>query len=192
MFARGVIVLLCVLVAVSDGEREPNCKPYSSNGCPEIYKAVCGSDGKTYSNECELCVASKTSNTKILIQKEGECDQPQQPNCSLYSSNACPKIYAPVCGSDGKTYSNECELCVASKTSNTTILIVKQGECAQPLQQPNCKPYSSNGCPEIYKAVCGSDGKTYSNECELCVASKTSNTTILIAKQGECDQFIIT
>ncbi|KAK9962891.1 hypothetical protein ABG768_006130 [Culter alburnus] len=123
MFARGVIVLLCVLVAVSDAV------PNSPIMCPMIYKPVCGSDGKTYGNECELNAANQGSKTKILIVKQGECDQPQQPNCKRYSSNICTKIYKPVCGSDGKTYGNECVLCAAIRGSKTKILIQKQGEC---------------------------------------------------------------
>ncbi|XP_048031951.1 ovoinhibitor-like isoform X2 [Megalobrama amblycephala] len=189
MFACGVFVLLCVLVAVSDGVREPDCKPYSSKGCPKNYDPVCGSDGKTYDNECLLCAAIKESNTTILIQKEGECDQPQEPDCKPYGpSDACPLIYDPVCGSDGKTYSNVCVLCAAIRESNTTILIQKQGECDPP-QEPDCKPYGpSDACPLIYDPVCGSDGKTYGNVCVLCAAIRESNTTILIVKQGECDQ----
>ncbi|XP_048031935.1 ovoinhibitor-like isoform X3 [Megalobrama amblycephala] len=185
MFARGVIVLLCVLVAVSDGARAPNCKPNPFKICIRIYKPVCGSDGKTYSNECRLCVANQGSKTKILIQKEGECDQPLKP--TKPSPIMCPMIYKPVCGSDGKTYSNECLLNAANQASKTKIVILKQGECDQPLQ-PNCKPNPSKMCPKIYAPVCGSDGKTYSNECELCVANEASKTKILIVKQGECDQ----
>ncbi|XP_048031957.1 double-headed protease inhibitor, submandibular gland-like [Megalobrama amblycephala] len=138
MFARGVIVLLCVLVAVSDGERAPDCKPNPSNACPEIYKPVCGSDGKTYSNECELCVAIRESGTEISIVKEGKCDQFLQPDCKPNPKPkpefiVCTMDYSPVCGSDGKTYGNKCLLCAAIEESGTEISIVKEGRCDEDL-----------------------------------------------------------
>ncbi|XP_067245121.1 double-headed protease inhibitor, submandibular gland-like [Chanodichthys erythropterus] len=126
----------CVLpsMAVSDGVREPNCNPYPSI-CTMIYKPVCGSNGKTYSNECLLCLAIKASNTQILIQKEGKCDHPLQPDCRAYSSNGCRDIYKPVCGADGKTYGNECKLCLAMMNSGTGIFKVKDGECDKHMQE---------------------------------------------------------
>ncbi|XP_048031960.1 double-headed protease inhibitor, submandibular gland-like [Megalobrama amblycephala] len=135
MFARGVIVLLCVLVAVSDAARKPNCKRYPTKGCTKEYNPKCGSDGKTYGNECTLCAAIEKSGTEILIVKESECDDDQQPYCRPNPSGACPDIYSPVCGSDGKTYNNECELCAAIKESNTEIFKVKEGRCDEDVQE---------------------------------------------------------
>ena len=73
------------------------------------------------------------------------CDELVDAECLIY--DACPKIYAPVCGDDGVTYGNACE-------ADRVGVSYTDGEC-------------HNGvCPDIWLPVCGSDGVTYGNSCE--------------------------
>ena len=45
-------------------------------------------------------------------------------------------------------------------------------------------------CPPTTKPVCGSDGQTYVNECELRKQSCTTKTNIRVLHQGKCSKFI--
>ncbi|NXL51279.1 ICHY inhibitor, partial [Podilymbus podiceps] len=42
---------------------------------------------------------------------------------------ACPLLHLPVCGTDGNTYANECQLCVEQMKTRQDIRILKDGEC---------------------------------------------------------------
>ena len=81
---------------------------------------------------------------------------------------ACPEGYSPVCGADGKTYTN---ICFADQAKAP---IKHKGECGTGVFP------ASSSCRTDFKPVCGIDGKTYTNECILKLAG------VPLKYLGEC------
>ncbi|EQC42563.1 hypothetical protein SDRG_00293, partial [Saprolegnia diclina VS20] len=135
--------------ATACGWETAECPRY----CLEIYRPVCGSDGKTYSNECELNIAA-CKNPSLTRARDGPCKLPTptpKPSCS----DACNKMYEPVCGSNWVTYANKC-LLEAAQCRNPSILLAATGDC-------KC----NYACMRSYDPICASDKRTYSNWCEF-------------------------
>ncbi|PSN33326.1 Enhancer of split M1 protein [Blattella germanica] len=78
----------------------------------------------------------------------------------------CPKIYSPVCGSDGtteRTFSNSCMLRAYNCEHPDDFGLFMQLATASDTQCPL-------GCPKIYSPVCASNGtteRTFPNSCRL-------------------------
>lgn len=164
--------------------------------CPLSYFPICGSDGRTYGNECELEV-QQCYNKDIIKLYDGECKSttptPTTPILTTYNQKMCEEwtcheIYEPNCGSDGKTYSNNCYLVKESYCKDPTLVKLYDGIC-----RPTT-PYSTTEslfdcdnptCEEIYDPICGSDGRTYDNECWLAVQNYCGIPIDLLYR-GEC------
>ncbi|KAF0700074.1 Aste57867_9393 [Aphanomyces stellatus] len=145
-------------------------------GCIDVMDPVCGSDGKTYTNDCQLSVAACSTKTNITVASKGACAA--SASCK---DKACPRNIDPVCGTDGKTYDNKCLLEVAT-CQDATVSFASKGECP-PVDPSKCV----TPCLEVLKEVCGSDGKTYGNACELKNAACKAPMLKLVF-DGPCDE----
>nr|QGA30572.1 kazal-type serine protease inhibitor [Apostichopus japonicus] len=148
--------------------------------CTSEYQPVCGSDGQTYQNLCAFSNALLCSHTsELTVAYDGACLPPRAP-CS---EQVCTSEYRPVCGTDGKTYSN---LCLFNFTAvcgkERGLKLAHRGACSQ---GNKC---SENTCISIYEPVCGSDGKTYANQCQFNFSAECGDVRDLTLRHsGECE-----
>jgi len=194
------------------------CRPIPQI-CTRIFDPVCGCDGVTYSNDCERQVAQvqKAHDGACGVVAEcggvdripcpdgffcefatGSCDVAGNGGECVEIPTACPDIFDPVCGCDGRTYSNDCDRQAASVSKahdgecrdvcggiqglpcpDGEFCELPPGQCNGADLQGVCTPIPE-ACIAIFDPVCGCDGRTYGNDCERQAAQ------VQKAHDGEC------
>merc|ERR1712212_824393 len=164
-----VFIALLALVAAASASLSCHMR------CKHHLRFVCGSNGKTYANECVMRHAACIKREAITAVYKGKCLIGEK-KCMI----PCTKVLAPVCGSDGKRYSNECVLRVASCKSAKPVSIVKA-------KDPQCSECDEI-CTKEYMPVCGSDGKTHANTCVMNYEACRTKTAIVRVYDGKCNE----
>ncbi|POI29682.1 hypothetical protein CIB84_006568, partial [Bambusicola thoracicus] len=192
---------------VNSGEDE--CREFRDlfkNGklsCTRENDPVRDSSGKQHSNKCIMCAEKfKRENEQKATSARGK----QKDDCSEYRSQfeaggrlSCTRENDPVRDSSGKQHTNKCLMCAEKLKkeaqrggqSGGTAQRNKQStaECANQLDCDRILHGVKGGrifCSESSQPVCGTDGKTYKNECDLCSAAMRASVYITVNYRGEC------
>uniref|UniRef100_A0A671K142 Transmembrane protein with EGF-like and two follistatin-like domains 1a n=1 Tax=Sinocyclocheilus anshuiensis TaxID=1608454 RepID=A0A671K142_9TELE len=123
----------------------------------------------------------------------------------------CPQSFAPVCASDGNTYHSECFLRQTACEQQTAITVITEGHCHADLESSGLEPSRFSKCSSCkfgaecdedsegiwcvcnidcsgynMNPVCGSDGQSYSNPCQIREASCLKQSQIDVKYLGQC------
>ncbi|XP_049875884.1 serine protease inhibitor dipetalogastin-like [Pectinophora gossypiella] len=155
--------------------------------CTDELEEICGSDGVTYRNKCYYHKVASTG--RIHINHYGPCNKRRDlilPRRDLKHCK-CRRSRRPVCGTDGRTYNNRCLLKCAFKTYGDVRLRHK-GRCKHSTFAS--APPKNVECPcktefSYYRPICGSDGYTYGNLCELKCTNNFYNK-VRLRHKGPC------
>jgi len=187
-------------VCGSDGETYPNSCVLQQIACsrPDLNLFEIAAGECSGSSDVQLKSATPkrhidpntTPSTKQFAYPVAEIDQ--RPAPIRERPLLCNRMYAPVCGSNGITYSNECMMKVDAFERDIDITKSHDGECDAEHSDETALdqvPECSLMCTREFNPVCGQfddQFRIYANPCELGVASCLTNGLVIQVDQSKC------
>eukprot|EP00794_Sanderia_malayensis_P009772 gene9772-10771_t len=192
---------------------QPDCSKFKTT-------PVCGSNGKTYSSKCQL-LRESCRKKGLVVEYKGQCkkycvgvrcaqkevcvaDKDGNSYCiSTRCPTACPSGLNQICGTDKKTYRNECLLKKASCEGGRKISLAYLGQCRITRTCTNVKCPRGKQCvlyataqPRCIRCdcvlrqnglrVCGSNGKRYKTWCHMRKESCQKGRMIFVDASKMC------
>merc|ERR1712046_388045 len=176
----------CVLNQTSCSQPELNLYQIGEGECPEVNLKQVAQDSQEadrHRDPVTTQMPEQFENFENFEKLNGELPPVPKKECPLM----CNRMYAPVCGSNGVTYGNECMMTTDSCERDEDITKAHDGECDADTQFISEK--CSAMCTREFNPVCGKNGnefKIYPNKCLLQFDSCSSNGAIFEVDQSKC------